>query len=148
MSVIIGFLGDEPQVLCLKDGMVHVNNVLQPIRGITQEEIDAFAEELDQAPEGDEQGREAWCHTRRIQFVLRLLERAFGDECTEYLELVLGNLHWRVLQYLGEAEGDLEDYLARRLVPRRDIDHVPDHGHDHHGHDHGNCGCHGHGHGH
>lgn len=139
-------------MLCLKDGMVHVNEVIQPIKGLSQEEIDAFAVELAQAPEGDEQGREAWRHACRIQFVLRLLERAFGDECVEYLELVLGNLHWRVLQYLGEAEDDLEDYLARRLPPRRDVDHGHDHhdhdchGHDHPGHDHGERGCHGHGH--
>lgn len=33
-----------------------------------------------------------------------MLEHAFGDECTDYLEHLIGQLHYNVSVYLGETE--------------------------------------------
>lgn len=146
MSVIIGYLNGEPQELTLVNGRVHINGVIQPIKYVTEAELEDFAAVLDCAPEGDEESREMWCHTRRIQFLVRLLGRTFGDECSSFLEMLIGNLHYQVMEYLGETD-DLDDYVEARLTPPRSHEHVHhdhcgchDHDHDHHDH----CGCHEH----
>lgn len=130
MSVIIGFLNGEPQELTLVDGRVHINGEIQPIKDVREEEVEEFARLLESAPEGDEEAREIWRHTRRIQFLVSLLSRAFGDECSNYLEMLIGNMHYRVLEYLGETD-DLDEYVEARLAPRR-RDHCCDHDHAHH----------------
>lgn len=151
MSVIIGYLNGEPQELTLVNGMVHINGVIQPIKNVTEAEIEEFAALLASAPEGDEESREIWRHTRRIQFLVHLMSRTFGDECTNLLEMLIGNMHYRVLEYLGETD-DLDEYVEARLVPSRG-EHMHIHGehcgcHDHgHEHEHGHactCGCHEH----
>ena len=134
MSVIIGFLDGEPQELTLVEGRVHINGEIQPIKNVSVEEVEEFARTLDNAPEGDEESREIWRHTRRIQFLVSLLSRAFGDECSNYLEMLIGNMHYRILEYLGETDS-LDEFVETRRVPRRH-DHCCDHDHDHCEHDH------------
>ena len=139
MSVIIGYISGEEQELSLINGLVHINNVPQPIKNVTQEEIDAFAASLENAPEGDEEGREAYRDSRRIAFLVELLSRTFGDECTEMLEHIIGNLHYRVLTYLGETDG-LDEFVETKLPTHHDHEH-----HHHHDHEHGDhCHCHDH----
>ncbi len=137
MSVIIGYIEDQAQVLTLVDGRAHINDEPVPIRDVTQEEIDALAAAFEQAPEGDEDGREAYRNTKRINFLVSLLARTFGDEYSELIEHMIGNLHYRVLEYLGETD-DLDEHVERELT-RRSGGHVHVHDHD--------CGC-GHHHGH
>lgn len=136
MSFIIGYLNGEPQELTLINGMVHINNQIQPIKNVTEEEIRLMEQALEDVPEGDEEGREAFRNARRIEFLVSLLSRTFGDEATDFLEQLIGNLHYRVLEYLGETD-DLDDYVEERMVLRSRHSH--DHDHDH---DHGcTCGC-------
>ncbi len=137
MAVIIGWIADQEQVLTLVDGRVHINDEPMPIRDVTQDEIDALAASFANAPEGDDEGREAYCNTRRINFLVSMLARTFGDECSEMLEHMIGNLHYRVLEYLGETD-DLDEHVERELT-RRSTGREPHHDH---------CGCHDHEHGH
>lgn len=141
MSLIIGYIDGEKQELTFVNGLVHINNAPQPIKNVTQEEIDALVAELETVPNGDAEGQEAYRNSRRINFLLSLLSRAFGDECSNMLEHMIGNLHYRVLEYLGETD-DLDEYVESKLPKPRHDDIVHHHhgdgccGHDHEGHDH------------
>ena len=97
MSFIIGYLNGEPQELTLINGMVHINNQIQPIKNVTEEEIRLMEQALEDVPEGDEEGREAFRNARRIEFLVSLLSRTFGDEATDFLEQLIGNLLIRIL---------------------------------------------------
>ncbi|MDO5536294.1 MAG: hypothetical protein Q4F72_02000 [Desulfovibrionaceae bacterium] len=142
MSVIIGYIAGEEQELTLINGLVHINNEPQPIKNVTQEEIDAFAAVLAAAPDGDPAGQEAYRDTKRIAFLVELLSRTFGDECSEMLEHMIGNLHYRVLDYLGETD-DLDEYVETRLPRHHGDGHAHEHHHEHDHHD-GHCCCHDH----
>ena len=41
---------------------------------------------------------------KRIEFVLGLLKHTFGDDCSDYLEHLIGHLHHEVTAYLAEDE--------------------------------------------
>ena len=142
MSVIIGYISGEEQKLTLVNGLIHINDEPQPIKNVTQEEIDAFAAALEAAPEGDPEGQEAYRNSKRIAFLVELLSRTFGDECTDMLEHMIGNLHYRVLTYLGETDG-LEEYVETKLSKKHGHVHLHGHEHDHgHHHEHGDgCSC-------
>ncbi len=131
MSVVIGYLNGEPQELTLLAGRYHINGQIQPIRDASPEELEELEELLESAPEGDEAAREAWRNTKRIQFLVRLLGRTFGDEGTALLEHLIGSLNYQVLAFLGETDDLDEEARERAFVPRHD------HGH---GHDHDGCG--------
>ncbi len=137
MSVIIGFIADQPQVLTLREGKAHINDEPVPIKDVTQEDIDALIAELEGAPEGDPDGQEAYRHTRRILFLTTLLGRTFG-EYSDVIEHMIGNLHYRVLDYLGEADA-FEDNMERALTRR--TSQPGGHGHEH---EHGDGCCHQH----
>ena len=96
MSVNLGNLDGAPQILEIKNGLVLINGDPKPIKYLTEDQVRDFARELEAIPDDGDPGRAA------------LREHAFGDECVDYLEPLIGQLHYNVSVYLGEDE-DWED---------------------------------------
>lgn len=103
MAVNIGDMHGVPQLLELRGERVYINDEPWPIKYVTSEEIEHFASELEAIPEGVD-GGQALRDAKRIEFIVSLMKRTFGDESVEFLEHLLGHLHYRVLQYLGETD--------------------------------------------
>lgn len=104
MSVNIGNLDGAPQILEVRNGLVLINGDPQPIKYLTEDQVRDFARELEAIPDDGDPGRAALRDAKRIDFLLGMLEHAFGDECTDYLEHLIGQLHYNVSVYLGETE--------------------------------------------
>ena len=94
MSVNIGNLDGAPQILEVRNGLVLINGDPQPIKYLTEDQVRDFARELEAIPDDGDPG----------DFLLGMLEHAFGDECTDYIEHLIGQLHYNVSVYLGETE--------------------------------------------
>ncbi|MBO4296876.1 MAG: hypothetical protein J5863_08980 [Desulfovibrio sp.] len=104
MAVNIGFLHGEPQILEVRGGLVFINDTPQPIKYLTEEQVEDFRQVLDALPPEDAPGASALRAAKRIEFVLGLLKHTFGDDCSEYLEHLIGHLHHEVTAYLAEDE--------------------------------------------
>ena len=104
MSVNIGNLDGAPQILEVRNGLLLINGDPQPIKYLTEDQVRDFARELEAIPDDGDPGRAALRDAKRIDFLLGMLEHAFGDECTDYLEHLIGQLHYNVSVYLGETE--------------------------------------------
>ena len=104
MAVNIGFLHGEPQILEVRGGLVFINDTPQPIKYVTEEQVESFRQVLDALPQEDAPGAGALRAAKRIEFVLDLLKHTFGDECSDYLEHLIGHLHHEVTAYLAEDE--------------------------------------------
>lgn len=104
MSVNLGNLDGAPQILEIKNGLVLINGDPKPIKYLTEDQVRDFARELEAIPDDGDPGRAALRDAKRVDFLLGLLEHAFGDECVDYLEHLIGQLHYNVSVYLGEDE--------------------------------------------
>lgn len=116
MSVNIGNLDGAPQILEVRNGLVLINGDPQPIKYLTEDQVRDFARELEAIPDDGDPGRAALRDAKRIDFLLGMLEHAFGDECTDYLEHLIGQLHYNVSVYLGETE-PWEEKGRREVIP-------------------------------
>ena len=53
MAVNIGFLHGEPQILEVRGGLVFINDTPQPIKYLTEEQVEDFRQVLDALPPED-----------------------------------------------------------------------------------------------
>ncbi|MCR4666566.1 MAG: hypothetical protein K5657_04645 [Desulfovibrio sp.] len=104
MEICLADFGTEPIILTLRDGVVLINDEVQPIKYVTEEELIAFNEKIKAIPESDDLGHEALRNAQRTQFVVSLLGRAVGEECVSYLTSILNQLHSRVIAYLEDDD--------------------------------------------
>ncbi|MBQ7617730.1 MAG: hypothetical protein IJS50_02535 [Desulfovibrio sp.] len=104
MEICLAEFGDQTVRLALRDGLVYLDDEIQPIKHLTEEELLSFQEELAAVPVSDDPGYAALIDAKRTQFIVSLLGRAVGEECIDKLTSLLDQLHFRVLQYLEEDE--------------------------------------------
>ncbi len=110
MEVCIGEVHGKPVMLELRDGIVFIDGVVEPIKNLDEDELRDFQATLDALPRHDEEGHAALVNARRAAFIAALLGRAVGDECVARLTDILDHVHYEVLKYLGET-GEEEDCM-------------------------------------
>ena len=103
MEVCIGEVHGKPVMLEVRDGIVSIDGVAEPIKNLDEAELRSFQETLDALPRSDEEGYAALVNARRAAFIASLLGRAVGDECVGRLTDILDHVHYDVLKYLGET---------------------------------------------
>ena len=103
MEVCIGEVRGKPVMLEVRDGVVSIDGVAEPIKNLDEEELRQFQESLDALPKHDEEGYRALVNARRAAFLSSLLGRAVGDDCVGKLTDILDHVHYEVLKYLGET---------------------------------------------
>lgn len=102
MEVCIAYMRGKPVMLALRDGVVYIDEELQPIKGLTEEELTDFSTAIGHIPYSPDEGYKALVNARRAAFLVTLLGRAVGDECVNKLTHILDSVHFDVLEYLGE----------------------------------------------
>ena len=104
MAVNIGYIHGEPQILEVRGGLVFINDTPQPIKYLSEEQVEEFRLALEALPPDDQPGASALRAAKRIEFALDLLKHTFGDDCSDYLEHLIGHLHHEVTAYLADGE--------------------------------------------
>ena len=103
MDVCIGEVRGKPVMLEVRDGVVSIDGVAEPIKNLTEDDLKQFQESLDALPRDDAEGYRALVNARRAAFLSSLLGKAVGDECVGKLTDILDHVHYEVLKYLGET---------------------------------------------
>lgn len=105
MQACIGELHGKPVWLELKDNIVSINGEAQPIKNLTEEDLENYNQELANLQNlADHEGRQALVNAVRANFLAQLLGKAVGDDCVNLVTHILDSTHYEVLKYLGEAE--------------------------------------------
>ncbi len=104
MEVCIAELRGKQILFALRDGIVFLDEKPQPIKYVTEEEVEKFIDSVTVVSGDDTQGVQALLNARRAAFVVNLLGRAVGDDCVSELTRILDHLHYDVLEYLGNVE--------------------------------------------
>ena len=104
MEVCIAKIHDRPVMLSLDNGIVELDGQTEPIKGLTEEDLQTFQAELDGIPKSDDEGYEALLNSIRAAFIAKLIGKAVGDDAIDRLSHILDHVHYDVLKYLGEAE--------------------------------------------
>ena len=102
MEICLADFDAKPIMLKLIDGNIYIDDELQPIKYVTEEELQAFVDEIEQIPFTDDPGYQALINAKRTKLIVSLLGRAVGDDCINLLTHILDHLHFHVLEYLGE----------------------------------------------
>ncbi len=103
MEVCLAHLHGEPVMLKVENGMVYLDEELQPIKNLSEEELTTFTEGIHAVPYSTDPGYQAMINAKRAAFIVSLLGRAVGEECVDRLSHILDHLHYDVLEYLGET---------------------------------------------
>ena len=103
MEVCIAYLRGKPIMLELRDGIAYLNNEPQPIKYLTEEQLQEFSESIRAIPYSADPGYDALVNAKRAAFLVDLLGRAVGEECVSRLTHILDHVHYDVLEYLGET---------------------------------------------
>ena len=103
MEVCIGEVRGKPVMLEVRDGVVSIDGVAEPIKNLTEDDLKQFQESLDALPRDDAEGYRALVNARRAAFLSSLLGKAVGDECVGKLTDILDQVQYEVLKYLGET---------------------------------------------
>ena len=103
MKACLGKLHDKPVMIEVRDGIVYIDDEPEPIKNVTEADIEAFQADLDNVPASDDEGHEALLNAIRAAFLAKLLGNAVGDEAVIRLSHILDSVHYDVLQYLGET---------------------------------------------
>ncbi len=103
MEVCSGEVHGKPVMLEVRDGIVFIDGVPEPIKDLGEEELRDFQATLDALPRNDEEGHAALVNARRAAFIAALLGKAVGDDCVARLTDILDHVHYEVLKYLGET---------------------------------------------
>lgn len=106
MKACLGKLHDKPVMIEVRDGVVYIDDEPEPIKNITEADIAAFQEDLDNVPESDNEGYEALLNAIRAGFLAKLLGNAVGDDTITRLTHILDSVHYDVLQYLGDDQSE------------------------------------------
>lgn len=105
MEVILANVRGKPVKLSLQDKLVLIDGEAQPIKNLTEDDLQKFQKNLDELPPTDDpEATEALKNSLRAAFLSQLLGKAVGDECITLLTDLLDNVHYDVLKYLGEVE--------------------------------------------
>ena len=104
MEVCIAYMRGAPVMLSVADGVASINGEIQPIKGLTEEDLAEFARAVAAIPYSADPGYQALVNARRAAFIASILGRAVGDECVSRLSHILDSVHCDVLEYLGERE--------------------------------------------
>lgn len=106
MEVCIAYMRGKPVMLALRDGIVYIDTEPQPIKDVTEVELETFTEAVRAIPYSMDPGYEALINAKRAAFIADLLGRAVGDECISKLSHILDHLHYDVLEYLNDGPKD------------------------------------------
>lgn len=104
MKACLGKLHDKPVMIEVRDGIVYIDDEPEPIKNITETDIEKFKSDLDNVPVSNDDGYEALLNAIRAAFLAKLLGNAVGDDAINRLSHILDSVHYDVLQYLGETE--------------------------------------------
>lgn len=102
MEVCIAYMRGKPIMLALRDGIAYINDEIQAIKGLTEEELQAFSKAVSEIPYSPDPGYKALVNARRAAFIASVMGRAVGEECVTKLTHILDSVHFDVLEYLGE----------------------------------------------
>ncbi|MBQ7456122.1 MAG: hypothetical protein IJS54_00715 [Desulfovibrio sp.] len=111
MEVCLASIMDHDYLLELRDGQVFIDGELQPIKYVTNEELEAFDQAIKAIPVSDDPGYHALLCAKQTQFLVSLLGRAVGEECVDMLTHLLDHLHSHILHYLDD-DCDCENHHA------------------------------------
>ncbi|MBO4368929.1 MAG: hypothetical protein J5803_02340, partial [Desulfovibrio sp.] len=78
MEICLADFDAKPIMLCVRDGLVYINDELQPIKYVTEEELLAFDTKMKAIPKSEDPGYTALLNAQRTQFLVSLLGRAVG----------------------------------------------------------------------
>lgn len=104
MRIILAEINNKPVILELQGDRVLVDGVEEPIKNLTQAELEGFQTEIANLPEEDPEARTALANAIRAAFLAKLLGKAVGDDCIDRISSLLDQVHFEVLRYLGDAE--------------------------------------------
>ena len=106
MEVCIARVKGRDIMLKLEDRLVHIDGQVEHIRGLTHEMLHGFAEELAAVPVTDDPAYEARLNARRVAFLSRLLGMAASEDSQDAVTRLLDSVHYDVLEFLGEIDGN------------------------------------------
>jgi uncharacterized protein (DUF1330 family) len=106
MEVCIARIRDRDILLKLEGRLVYIDGQIEHIRGLTDEILREFTEELAAVPFVDHPGYEARLNARRAAFLARLLGMAASEDSQDVVTRLLDHVHYEVLAFLGEADAD------------------------------------------
>lgn len=102
MEVCIAYMHEQAVMLSMQDGILFLNGEAQPIKGITEDDLQEFSNTINAIPYSPGAGYQALVNARRTAFLVKLLGHAVGEECTDRLSHILDSVHYDVLEFLGE----------------------------------------------
>lgn len=104
MKVILAEMHGKPVPLEIKDGIVYLDEEAEPIKNITEKDLQQFQSELDALAPSNDPGYEALVNAVRADFLAKLLGGAVGDECVSKISHILDHVHYDVLKYLNDED--------------------------------------------
>lgn len=104
MEVCIAEIHGKPVMLELKDGIVYLDGEAEPIKNLTEKELEEFRDKIANLPHSEDPGYPALVNAIRAAFIANLLGKAVGEETVDRLTHILDHVHYDVMRYLGETE--------------------------------------------
>ena len=106
MEVCIARIKGREIMLKLEAQRVYIDGQIEHIRGVTDEILHDFAAELAAVPFEEHPGYQARLNARRAAFLAKLLGMAASEDSQDVVTRLLDSVHYDVLAFLGEADGD------------------------------------------
>ena len=106
MEACIALVRGREIMLKLEGPHVYIDGQIEHIRGLTAEILHDFSVELAAVPFEDHPGYQARLNARRAAFLSRLLGMAASEESQDVVSRLLDSVHYDVLEFLGETDGD------------------------------------------
>lgn len=104
MEVCVARVKGRDIMLKLEHPVVYLDGNPEHIKGLTEEDLLAFAAEIAAVPIADHPGYHARVNARRAAFLARLLGLAASEESQDAVMRLLDSVHYDVLEFLGETE--------------------------------------------
>jgi len=106
MEVCIAQIKGREIMLKLEGQLVYIDGQIEYIHGLTDEILHDFVAELAAVPFEEHPGYQARLNARRAAFLAALLGMAASEDSQNVVSRLLGSVHYDVLVFLGEADGD------------------------------------------
>ena len=106
MEVCIAQVKGRKIMLKLEGRLVYIDGQIEHIRGLTDEILRDFAAELAAVPFEEDPACQARLNARRAAFLAKLLGMAASEDSQDAVSRLLDSVHYDVLVFLGEADGD------------------------------------------
>lgn len=103
MEVCIAYMHGKPVMLELREGIAYLDAEPQPIKYLSEEQLQEFSDSIRAIPYTADAGYDAMVNAKRAAFIVTLLGSAVGEECVSRLTHILDHVHYDVLEYLGET---------------------------------------------